>query len=43
MRSIEVGRVAQPPASAHAERERNISAQRRCSLAHRAAMWYPLR
>ncbi|MGX1274900.1 hypothetical protein RKD18_008185, partial [Streptomyces phaeoluteigriseus] len=36
-------RDAQRPASAPAERERNTRAQRGCSLAHRAAMWYPLR
>ncbi|MDQ0808287.1 hypothetical protein QFZ63_000001, partial [Streptomyces sp. B3I7] len=35
--------MAQPLASAPAERERNHRAQRGGSLAHRAAMWYPLR
>ncbi|MGW2296845.1 hypothetical protein, partial [Streptomyces violaceorubidus] len=43
MRSKADERDAQRPASAHAERERNTRAQRGCSLAHRAAMGYPLR
>ncbi|WP_215116505.1 hypothetical protein, partial [Streptomyces koelreuteriae] len=47
MRSKQGVQVAQPPASAHAERERNTvrntRAQHECSLAHRAAMGHPLR
>ncbi|WP_218162109.1 hypothetical protein, partial [Streptomyces sp. cf124] len=43
LRSNDGERDAQHPASAPAERERNTRAQRGCSLAHRAAMWYPLR